>query len=155
MNLEKLLAPLEEISRTAGNAILQVYELADHAIQSKEDNSPLTAADMAAHHIIVAGLQELTPDLPILSEESVAVPWAIRQQWSRYWLVDPLDGTREFIKRNGEFTVNIALIDDGVPILGLVFVPVPDLLYTGLQGHGAWKHEQNRIIPISTAKTGA
>jgi 3'(2'), 5'-bisphosphate nucleotidase len=155
MSLHKLLAPLAEISRNAGNAILQVYERADHAIVAKQDNSPLTAADMAAHHIIVAALQELTPDLPILSEESTPVPWSIRKQWPRYWLVDPLDGTREFIKRNDEFTVNIALIDSGVPVLGVVYVPALDVLYTGLQGEGAWKEEQSRRISISPAKIAA
>src|SRR5688500_12870349 len=134
MNLQQLLVPLAEIARKAGTAILEVYERADHAIEHKLDNSPLTAADMAAHHIIVNALQLLTPDLPILSEESTAVPWSTRKQWSQYWLVDPLDGTKEFIKRNGEFTVNIALIDKGVPVLGLVYVPVLNLLYAGLKG---------------------
>jgi 3'(2'), 5'-bisphosphate nucleotidase len=152
MNLQQLLAPLAEIARKAGAAILQVYEHADHAIEHKLDNSPLTAADMAAHHIIVNALQVLTPDLPILSEESTAVPWSVRKQWSQYWLVDPLDGTKEFIKRNGEFTVNIALIENGVPVLGLVYVPVLRLVYAGLNGEGAWKEENGQRTSINIAK---
>ncbi len=152
MNLQNLLAPLAEISRNAGSAILQVYERADYEIVRKQDNSPLTAADMAAHHIIVAALQALTPDWPILSEESSSIPWSIRKHWSRYWLVDPLDGTSEFIRRNGEFTVNIALIEAGVPVLGVVHVPVSGLLYAGLHGEGAWKEEQGQRISISSAK---
>ncbi|MES2624991.1 MAG: inositol monophosphatase family protein, partial [Pseudomonadota bacterium] len=142
MNLQPLLAPLAEIVRNAGAAILNVYEHADFEIKKKQDNSPLTAADLAAHHIIVDGLTALDPGLPVLSEESISVPWATRKGWSRYWLVDPLDGTKEFIKRNGEFTVNVALIDNGVPVLGIVYVPVLDWLYAGILGEGAWKEVQ-------------
>ena len=152
MNLQQLLEPLAEITRKAGAAILEVYARADHAIAHKQDNSPLTAADTAAHHIIVDALMALTPALPVLSEESITVPWSMRKEWSRYWLVDPLDGTREFIKRNGEFTVNIALIDNGVPVLGIVYVPVLDLLYSGLFGEGAWKEEKGQRTRICTAK---
>ena len=152
MNLQQLLVPLAEIAHKAGAAILDVYERADHGIERKQDNSPLTAADMAAHHIIIDALHALTPELPVLSEESIPVPWAIRQQWSRYWLIDPLDGTKEFIKRNGEFTVNIALIDKGVPVLGVVYVPVLDVLYAGLQGEGAWKDVAGRRTRINAAK---
>jgi 3'(2'), 5'-bisphosphate nucleotidase len=97
------------IARDAGAAIMAVYAQ-DFDVESKADDSPLTAADMAAHRIICAGLTALTPDVPVLSEESAAIEWATRRSWSRYWLVDPLDGTREFVKKNGEFTVNIALI---------------------------------------------
>jgi 3'(2'), 5'-bisphosphate nucleotidase len=151
MNLQQLLLPLAEIARKAGAAILEVYERVDHEVERKLDNSPLTAADMAAHHIIVNALQVLTPDLPILSEESIAVPWSTRKQWSQYWLVDPLDGTKEFIKRNGEFTVNIALIDKGVPVLGLVYVPVLDWLYGGSQATGAWKEVKGQRSSIKAA----
>src|SRR5690606_5708507 len=105
-------------------------------VERKADASPLTAADLAAHHLIIDALAALTPDLPVLSEEAANIPWEERQLWSRYWLVDPLDGTREFIKRNGEFTVNIALIDEGVPVLGVVYVPVLDLLYCGVHEVG-------------------
>ncbi|MGP1615850.1 MAG: 3'(2'),5'-bisphosphate nucleotidase CysQ, partial [Pollutimonas bauzanensis] len=110
----------------------------------------LTVADLAAHELISAALRKLTPDVPVLSEESAAVPWAVRRTWTRYWLVDPLDGTKEFINRNGEFTVNIALIDASVPVLGIVFVPAHDLLYGGAQGAGAWKEEQGMRVAIST-----
>lgn len=148
MTLQDLLAPVSAIARQAGTAILDVYNRDDHAVQHKADDSPLTAADLAAHHIITESLQALTPELPVLSEESAEVPWAVRRTWGRYWLVDPLDGTKEFINRNGEFTVNIALIDQGAPVLGIVFVPVLDLLYIGAQGLGAWKEEKGRRVPI-------
>jgi 3'(2'), 5'-bisphosphate nucleotidase len=106
---------------------------------AKADASPLTAADLRAHRLIVERLRELTPELPVLSEEAADVPFAVRSQWRRYWLVDPLDGTREFLARNGEFTVNIALIDGHAPALGIVHVPVTDTTYRGLPGEGAWR----------------
>jgi 3'(2'), 5'-bisphosphate nucleotidase len=156
MQLHSLLPHVIAISRQAGAAILDVYSRADHGVAHKSDHSPLTAADTAAHHIITAALQTLTPELPVLSEEAAGVPWAVRQTWQRYWLVDPLDGTKEFIKRNGEFTVNIALIDQGVPVLGVVFVPVQDLLYYGVQGDGAWKVAAGLApVRISTAHIGS
>ncbi len=124
----------------AGARILEVYD-SDFAVQHKADQSPLTEADMAAHRHILAGLQQLTPDIPVLSEESASVPYAERRQWRRYWLVDPLDGTREFVKRNGEFTVNIALIEDGRPVLGVVQVPVLDIQYYACAGGGAWRQD--------------
>jgi 3'(2'), 5'-bisphosphate nucleotidase len=134
-----LLDPVRLLAREAGKAILEIYARADHDIVDKDDASPLTAADLAAHHLIIAGLQQLTPDIPILSEESATIPWQERKLWQRYWLVDPLDGTKEFIKRNGEFTVNIALIENGMPVLGVVYAPVLDWLYSGVQGQGASK----------------
>ena len=112
-----LLEPAVEIARVAGGKILEIYN-SDFAVEEKDDRSPLTAADMASHHAIVDGLQALTPDIPVLSEESKSLPFDVRSGWQTYWLVDPLDGTKEFIKRNGEFTVNIALIHNGVPVLG-------------------------------------
>ena len=125
------------IARRAAEAILAVYR-SDFAVERKTDRSPLTEADLAAHHIIVDGLRALTPGLPVLSEESASVPWKERAGWTRYWLVDPLDGTREFIKRNGEFTVNIALIDAHRPVLGVVQAPVSGELAWAAQGSGAW-----------------
>jgi len=125
------------IARAAGAAILDVYQ-GDFAVQTKGDDSPLTAADLAAHRVIMAGLAALDERLPVLSEEAKALPWAERRHWSRYWLVDPLDGTREFVKRNGEFTVNIALIDDRRSVLGVVLAPVTGELYVAAQGQGAW-----------------
>jgi len=119
---------------------MQVYDGAQSpAVTYKSDHSPVTTADTSAHQIIVAGLQQLTPALPVLSEEQSLPTFAQRRRWRRYWLVDPLDGTREFIDRNGEFTINIALIDDGKPLLGVVYVPLEQRAYYGLVGTGAWK----------------
>ena len=123
-----------DIARTAGHAILDVYGDEDFGVETKDDDSPLTRADLAAHKIIVQQLQAGFPDIPVLSEESDEITFSQRQQWQRYFLVDPLDGTKEFINRNGEFTVNIALIDSGVPVLGVVYVPVLDVVYAGDNG---------------------
>jgi 3'(2'), 5'-bisphosphate nucleotidase len=125
------------IAKAAGQAILSVYD-GDHAVEYKDDKSPLTAADKASHEVIIAGLQKHFPEIPILSEEGADIPYEERKGWSRFWCVDPLDGTKEFIKRNGEFTVNIALIEDGHPVAGVVYVPVQDKLYWGAVGEGAW-----------------
>ena len=126
------------LARTAGAAIMQVYA-GEFAVERKDDNSPLTAADLAAHRAIVDGLTLLTPQIPVLSEESAEqASWQTRRGWVRYWLVDPLDGTREFVKRNGEFTVNIALIEDHAPTIGVVFAPALDELYWGWRGGGAY-----------------
>ncbi|HIG43362.1 MAG TPA: 3'(2'),5'-bisphosphate nucleotidase CysQ, partial [Gammaproteobacteria bacterium] len=130
--MEQLLEGISAICREAGKAILEVYEREDLGIQTKSDQSPLTAADLAAQKIIVAGLSKLAPEIPILSEESKLVPFQTRQGWNRYFLVDPLDGTKEFINRNGEFTVNVALIEENAPVLGVVYVPVQNVLYTGI-----------------------
>ena len=110
-------------------------------ITSKPDDSPVTAADIAAHAVILEGLTQLTPDIPVLSEEDPPA-WDVRRHWQRYWLVDPLDGTKEFIKRNGEFTVNIALIEKGKPVLGVVYAPVMKVMYSAADGK-AWKEECN------------
>ena len=137
MNLESLIVEVCAIARRAAAEILTVYD-GEFAVEHKDDRSPLTAADLAAHLCIVEGLRKLTPELPILSEESAAIDWQQRRQWSRYWLVDPLDGTREFVKRNGEFTVNIALIDGERSVLGVVQVPVSGVIAWAWQGGGAW-----------------
>jgi len=143
-DLRALLPPVIDLAHRAGEAILEVYNSDDgYAVEDKADKSPLTAADVASHDLIDAGLRELRPDLPILSEESSEVPYDERAGWTTYWLVDPLDGTREFIKRNGEFTVNIALIRDGVPLLGVVHAPVIDVYYYAVQGYGAWKQDND------------
>ena len=128
---------VSDIARNAGAAIMAIYA-GDHAVEFKDDQSPLTAADKAAHAVIVAGLQHFFPQIPILSEEGQAIPFAERREWRRFWLVDPLDGTKEFIKRNGEFTVNIALIEGNAPVLGVVYVPAQDKLYCGQVGEGAF-----------------
>ena len=134
--------------RDAGAAILQVYAR-DFAVEAKDDHSPLTEADLAAHRILVAGLQALAPDIPVLSEEAAGIPWEQRRGWSRYWLVDPLDGTREFVKKNGEFTVNVALIDGHRPVLGVVHAPVFDYLLHAEAGQGAWMRQGGEDIALS------
>lgn len=137
-----MLDNVKAIARDAGNAIMTVYQRANVEVQHKNDNSPVTQADLAAHHVICEGLRALPTQYPILSEESCDIRWAERRQWSRYWLVDPLDGTKEFIKRNGEFTVNIALIENGEPILGVVYAPVLEAMYTGERDRGAFLNDQ-------------
>jgi 3'(2'), 5'-bisphosphate nucleotidase len=129
------------IARLAGAAILAIYH-SDFAVQTKADESPLTAADLAAQQVIVSALAKLDPSLPVLSEEAATLAWSERRHWSRYWLVDPLDGTREFVKRNGEFTVNIALIDQHRCVLGVVLAPVTGELYVAEHGCGAWLQAQ-------------
>lgn len=131
------------IARQAGETIMEVYR-SGIEVQRKEDNSPLTQADLAAHDIIESGLAALIPELPVLSEESAAIPYATRRQWDKYWLVDPLDGTREFIKRNGEFTVNIALIENHQPVMGVVYAPALNLLFYAAQGQGAFRQICNK-----------
>jgi 3'(2'), 5'-bisphosphate nucleotidase len=126
------------IAKQAGTAIMQVYAT-DFDVEKKSDNSPLTKADLAAHDVIIKALNQLTPDIPILSEESEHIPAEERNNWPLYWLIDPLDGTREFVKRNGEFTVNIALISGHISVLGVVYAPVTELLYYALAGQGAFK----------------
>ncbi|BAO43189.1 3'(2'),5'-bisphosphate nucleotidase CysQ [Thiolapillus brandeum] len=139
---------INHISRDAGKAILEIYEQ-DFAVQHKDDDSPLTQADLASHKHITAELQKLTPQIPVLSEESTHIPWEERRQWQRYWLIDPLDGTREFVKRNGEFTVNIALIQDGLPVLGVVHVPVTGITYYGDTENGAFRQDNDATpVPI-------
>jgi 3'(2'), 5'-bisphosphate nucleotidase len=136
MNYLDLIEPLVELATHAGEKILEVYAT-DFDVESKSDESPLTTADLASHRAIVAGLSELAPDTPIISEESGLPPFTERRAWHRYWLIDPLDGTKEFVKRNGEFTVNIALIVNGKPVLGVVRVPVRATTYVGCAGFGA------------------
>jgi 3'(2'), 5'-bisphosphate nucleotidase len=135
---KNLLNDLIAISRQAGEAILSVYGQ-DFEVEEKADASPLTQADMASHGLIRDALLRLTPGLPLLSEESAATDYASRAGWKQYWLVDPLDGTKEFIKRNGEFTVNIALIRNHQPVLGVVYVPVSGVTYWGIAGDGAMR----------------
>lgn len=139
-DLEHLAREAGAIAERAAAAILEVYQ-SDFAVEHKDDRSPLTAADLASHRLIVDALQALTPELPVLSEESADIAWDERSRWTRYWLVDPLDGTREFVKRNGEFTVNIALIDDHRPVLGIVQTPVGGELACAWHGGGAWLSE--------------
>jgi 3'(2'), 5'-bisphosphate nucleotidase len=145
------------IARTAGAAIMQVYA-GDFAVEHKDDNSPLTAADLAAHKAILAGLALITPQIPVLSEESaVQVAWEKRQHWERYWLVDPLDGTREFVKRNGEFTVNIALIENHAPVLGVVYAPALEEMYWAWRNGNAFfsTSSQRESTALHSRKRGS
>jgi len=135
------------LALTAGEKILTVYGT-HFQVDYKDDRSPVTEADRLADETIVAGLKRLTPDLPALSEEADAPPFSVRAAWEKLWLIDPLDGTREFVKRNGEFTVNIALIEDGEPVLGVVYAPVTDTCYYATRGHGAFK-KTGRGQPIA------
>jgi len=138
------------IAKDAGKAIMQVYAT-DFDVEKKPDNSPLTQADLAAHAVIVSALKALTPEIPVLSEESDDLEPDVRSSWQRYWLIDPLDGTREFVKRNGEFTVNIALIDSHESVLGVVYAPVTGLLYFAAKGQGAYKqHATGSAFQIHT-----
>ena len=136
-DFKALTAAVLPIIARAGEAIMAVYD-SEFAVERKHDNSPLTPADLESQRIILQGLAELTPDVPVLSEESAQAPWIERQSWSRLWVVDPLDGTREFVKRNGEFTVNIALIVDHEPVLGLIGVPASRVAYWGGVGLGSY-----------------
>lgn len=141
------LAPIVSLSRKAGEAILKIYKnpTEDWNVQTKTDDSPLTQADLAANAEICATLEELYPDIPIMSEETKAAPYEERSKWTHYWCVDPLDGTKEFVKRNGEFTVNIALmksLEHGAqPILGVVHAPVLGVTYYAAEGVGAYKKD--------------
>lgn len=147
-----MLEQICQLARDAGAAIMQVYEgKRPLEVEHKKDDSPVTAADLAAHGIIKQYLAQTYPDIPLLSEEDPPV-WAVRQHWQRYWLVDPLDGTKEFLNRNGEFTVNIALIENGAPVLGVVYAPATDVMYAAADGK-AWKEEQGvrREIRVNPA----
>lgn len=134
---DRLLAGVE----AAGREVLEIYNRTFH-VETKEDDSPLTEADMASHHALVALLESVTPDVPVLSEESGEIPYETRRTWERYWLIDPLDGTKEFIKKNGEFTLNVALVENGDPVFGIVHAPVLETTWHGQVGQGAWKVEQ-------------
>jgi 3'(2'), 5'-bisphosphate nucleotidase len=145
---QTLVDSVVRISHEAGERIMQIYEK-DFDIYEKNDASPLTEADLAAHLHILESLNTIA-DLPVLSEESADISWKTRKSWSRYWLVDPLDGTKEFIKKNGEFTVNIALIEYGEPTLGVVYAPVLGTTFVGWVGEAAYKIEDGKQKEIST-----
>lgn len=153
IGLAQLLPQVVQLACEAGEAILKVYGEVDPAVEYKRDNSPLTQADLASHHVIAAGLGNLTPDWPVLSEESSQIPFEQRRDWPRFWMVDPLDGTKEFLRRNGEFTVNIALIEAGVPILGVVYAPALAKLFYAARGCGAWSQEGGNALPLRAAKS--
>lgn len=136
-----------EIARKAGEAILEIYNQ-EIVVEVKSDNSPLTLADKNANSIIVKGLSELSPEIPIISEENKLIEYSVRKSWSSCWIVDPLDGTKEFIKKNGEFTVNIALVENGRPILGVVHVPAQQITYYASLGQGSFKIKNGIATPL-------
>ena len=133
IQIEKII----DIAREAGKEIMTVYAQ-DFTVETKGDNSPLTLADQKSNAVIIKALKELYPDIPIISEETKLTPYEERKNWKMYWLVDPLDGTKEFIKKNGEFTVNIALMSEGRPVLGVVYAPAKNLLWYGMEGSGSF-----------------
>jgi 3'(2'), 5'-bisphosphate nucleotidase len=150
------------LAREAGRATLAYYDAPEVAgLREKEDRSPVTMADEVAHEILIAGLRRLDPDTPVVSEEAEAASFDVRRGWQRFWLVDPLDGTKEFIKRRAEFTVNVALIEAGEPVFGVVLAPALDLLYWAAKGEGAWREEKasaperiySRQLPAGAPKT--
>ena len=143
-----LTAQVIAIAQTAGHATMEIYQMKHAEIKHKSDQSPLTLADTTSSKIIEDSLKQLTPLLPVLSEESVIIPFKERQNWQHYWLVDPLDGTKEFINKNGEFTVNIALIEDGHPVLGVVLAPAIDQCYFASKGEGAFLKTKGQTKPI-------
>jgi len=149
--MNDLLSIAKEAALKAGQAILDIYETDDFDVDCKADDSPLTKADKKGHDVIVSFLEKT--NLPIQSEEGAKIPYNERKDWKQYWCVDPLDGTKEFIKRNGEFTVNIALIENGIPILGVVFVPVLNKLFYGLKGDGAWLETDTEKKALQTKNT--
>ncbi len=143
VNGERLIEDICQLARDAGQAILRYYGSSGtrQAVAWKENATPLTMADRDAHAVIADGLRRLTPDIPVLSEEGDIPEYDLRREWTRFWLVDPLDGTKEFTKGIGEFTVNIALIENGESTVGVIYAPVLDLMYWARSGAGTWRQE--------------
>ena len=153
MDLKPYILRSIQAAIAAGNAISEVYHSEDFAVEYKSDKSPLTLADQKSHEIIMNVLKEF--DIPILSEEGQDTPYAQRKDWERFWVIDPLDGTKEFIKRNGEFTVNIALIENSRPVLGIIFVPDRNTLYFAGQDFGAYKLEDGPFNEMLEAEAAS
>ncbi|OQQ01249.1 3'(2'),5'-bisphosphate nucleotidase [Vibrio campbellii] len=152
-DLSHLLPQVIEIARSAGQLILDIYEKKQYEAYTKSDETPVTSADIAAHKLITERLSELTPDIPVLSEEAADISLEQRAQWERYWLVDPLDGTQEFIARSGDFATIIALIDNNKPTMGVVYGPVSGVTYYAYNGKGAWKiPDMSESVKIHTHK---
>ncbi len=144
IELEKIVA----IAKEAGDAIMEIYKK-DFAVEYKEDDSPLTEADTKANEIICSALEELYPNIPIMSEENKQTAYEVRKHWEYYWCIDPIDGTKEFIKKNDEFTINIALIYKDTPILGVVYAPAIDEMYKAKKGEGAYKNGERLPLKIN------
>lgn len=151
-SIDTLLKGVIELAHKAGDAILPFWR-ADVAVTAKADDSPVTAADLAAHHILLDGLTALAPEIPVLSEEDANIPQHVRAGWTRWWLVDPLDGTKEFISGSEEFTVNVALIEHGRVVFGVVSMPTSRRCYYGGAGLGAWREDAEGVVPISVRNT--
>ncbi|TKB47663.1 3'(2'),5'-bisphosphate nucleotidase CysQ [Ferrimonas sediminicola] len=148
--MSTLLEPAIEIARQAGERIREIYEEGQFQEIIKSDNTPVTTADLAAHDLIVSALTRLAPEIPILSEEDADIPLSERRRWRRYWLIDPLDGTQEFIAGSGDFAVNIALVENHKPIMGVVYAPISRVCYFAIQGRGAFKRSDGRDTRIHT-----
>ncbi len=147
--LEKIIPGITAIARQAGAAILDIYNSgADFGVEAKSDDSPLTKADRASNAVICSALEVQFPEIPIVSEENKAIPYTERVHFTQCWMIDPLDGTKEFVQRNGEFTINIALIEAGMPVLGVMYVPVLDEMYWAVKGAGAWMDAGNGVQPL-------
>jgi 3'(2'), 5'-bisphosphate nucleotidase len=150
--MQEFLPEVRRVAEAASEAILEVYQSAAFRVAVKEDFSPLTQADLVSHRCILAGLQHLAPELPVLSEESQGITYDDRRHWDTFWLVDPLDGTKEFLRRNGEFTINIALIRRHRPVLGVVHLPVPGQTYWAAEGEGAFRSVNGETVRLQAAR---
>lgn len=150
--MNDLILKVVDIAREAGHAIMDIYNSDSFDVELKGDNSPLTIADKKANDIICQGLKSISPEIPIISEENKLMPYAVRKNWNKAWMVDPLDGTKEFIKRNGEFTVNIALIENNKSIAGVVYAPALDTMYYAIAGQGAYVWNNEEWLPLQCSK---
>ena len=154
MHYSAILPEVLKIADAASEKVMSIY-MTDFKVNYKADESPITAADIASHNVIVEGLSNLSQDIPILSEEGAEIPWSERKHWQRFWLIDPIDGTKDFTQRTDEFTVNIALIENGEPILGVVTAPALKEAYWGLRGQGAYKRDNTgHVQRITVAEPG-
>ncbi|MFC0703451.1 3'(2'),5'-bisphosphate nucleotidase [Marinobacter persicus] len=142
MHYSTILTDVIRIADEASERVLHIYQ-SDFKVHFKEDQTPITAADLAANEIIVKGLRRIAPDIPIVSEESPETPWEERKHWRRFWLIDPIDGTKDFTQRSGEFTINIAMIEDGEPVMGVVVAPALKEAFWGVKGEGAYKRDRS------------
>lgn len=147
-----ILTDVIKVADEASDKVLKIYH-SDFTVDYKDDKSPVTAADLASHDILVRGLRAISRDIPVMSEEGAAVPWEERRHWHRFWLVDPVDGTKDFTQRTGEFTVNIALIENGEPVMGVVTAPALSEAFWGVKGEGAYKRDRTgRVSRIRVAE---
>lgn len=152
MHYSSILPDVIKIADEASEKVLHIYQ-SDFKVNYKEDHSPITAADIGSHDIIVKGLRQISRDIPILSEEGAEIPWEERKKWRRFWLIDPIDGTKDFTQRTGEFTVNIAMIEDGEPVMGVVTAPALKEAFWGIKGEGAHMRDRTgRVHRIRVAE---